>query len=200
MLGWQLYRHPWGRLTMPRSYRATHDANYAYFITCSVVDWLPLFEDQAYRKIILDSLAYLRENKAVKLNAFVVMSTHLHTVLWPHGGVNISDVLRDLKRHTSRAISREATRQAHDKYLRAFAAARTTFRSGRGSDHQVWQEGSHPEAIYDGDFARQKIEYIHNNPVKAGLVGKAEEWPYSSARAYLLREPTYPPTDIMDLR
>jgi putative transposase len=185
---------------MPRSYRAVHDANYAYFITCSVVDWLPLFESPTYRQIILDSLAYLREHKSIELNAFVVMSTHLHAVFWPHGNVNISDVLRDFKRHTSRAISREATKQAHNEYLQAFAAARATFRSGRGSDYQVWQEGSHPEAIYDDDFARQKIEYIHNNPVKAGLVGKAEEWPHSSARAYLLREPTYPVTDIMDLR
>ena len=88
-------------------------------------------------------------------------------------------MLRDFKRHTSRAISREATKQGRDDYVQAFAAARSSFRSGR-AEYQVWQEGSHPEAIYDDDFARQKIEYIHNNPVKAGLAGKAEEWPYSS--------------------
>ena len=67
------------------------------------------------------------------------------------------------------------------------------------SQFQVWQESSHPEAIYSDDFARQKIEYIHFNPVKAGLATKPEDWPHSSARAYLLRQPTYPPTDIMAL-
>lgn len=184
---------------MPRSYRAVRDGNYAYFITCAVVEKLPLFKESIYRRIILDSLAYLRERKATELNAFVVMSTHMHAVLWPRNGVNISDVLRDFKRHTSRSISREAAKQAHCHYLQVFAAARSTFRSQR-ADYQVWHEGSHLEAIYDDDFARQKIEYIHNNPVKAGLVSNAEDWRYSSARAYLLREPTYPPTDIMDLR
>jgi putative transposase len=184
---------------MPRSYRVVRDANYAYFVTCSVVNWLPLFENPAYRQIILDSLTYLREHKATQLNAFVVMSTHLHAVLWPQDGVDLSDVLRDFKRHTSRAISREAAKQRHDDYLQAFAVARSSFRSGR-AEYQVWQEGAHSEAIYDDDFARQKIEYIHNNPVKAGLACKAEDWPYSSARAYLLGEATCPPTDIMALR
>jgi putative transposase len=184
---------------MPRSYRVVHDANYAYFITCSVVNHLPLLAHPAYRQIILDSLAYLREHKSTQLNAFVVMSTHLHAVLWPQNGVNVSDVLRDFKRHTSRAISREAAQQEHDDYLQAFAASRSSFHSGR-AEYQVWQEGSHPEAIYDDDFARQKIEYIHNNPIKAGLVNEAEDWPYSSARTYLLGEPTYPQTDIMELR
>ena len=184
---------------MPRSYRAIHDGNYAYFITCSVIDKLPLFKEPVYRQIILDSLAYLREHKETELNAFVVMSTHLHAILWPRKGVNISDVLRDFKRHTSRSISREAAKHGHDHFLQAFAAARSAFR-GERAEHRVWQESSHAEAIYNDDFARQKIEYIHNNPVKAGLVSRAEDWPHSRARAYLLREPTYPVTDIMDLR
>ena len=184
---------------MPRSYRAVRDGNYAYFVTWSVVNWLPLFENPCYRQIILDNLAYLREHKSTQMNAFVVMATHAHAVLWPRNGIDVSDVLRDFKRHTSRAVSREAAKQGHNDHLQVFAAARLSFRSGRG-EYQVWQEGSHPEAIYDEDFARQKIEYIHNNPVRAGLVNNAEDWVYSSARAYLLGETTYPQTDIMDLR
>ena len=110
-------------------------------------------------------------------------------------------MLRDFKRHTSRAISREAAKLGHNDYLQVFADARSSSgRTGRGSGYQVWQEGSHQEAIYDDDFARQKIEYIHHNPMTAGLVNKAEDWLYSSARAYLLGEPTHPVTDIMELR
>ena len=183
---------------MPRSYRVVRDGNYAYFVTWSVVNWLPLFEDPCYRQIILDSLAYLREHKPTELNAFVVMATHAHAVLWPRNGVDVSDVLRDFKRHTSRTISHEAVKRGHNAHLQVFAAARSSFRSSRG-EHQVWQEGSHPEAIYSGEFARQKIEYIHNNPVRAGLVSSAEDWMCSSARLYLRGEPTYPETDIMDL-
>lgn len=138
---------------MPRSYRIIRDGGYAYFVTCSVVNQLPLFKKPIYRQVILDSLAYLREHKAIKMNAFVVMSTHLHAVLWPRNGVNLSDVLRDFKRYTSRTISREAIKHGHDHYLQVFAAERSTFRGGRG-EYRVWQEGSHPEAIYDDDFAR----------------------------------------------
>ena len=109
---------------MPRSYRVVPDAGYAYFITCSIVEKLPLFNTAAYRQIILDSLAYLRERKPTELNAFVVMSTHVHAVLWPQDGGNVSDVLRDFKRHTSRAISREAAKQGHNDLLQTFAASR----------------------------------------------------------------------------
>ena len=170
---------------MPRSYRVVRDGTYAYFVTCSVVNWLPLFGNLCYRQIILDSLAYLREHKSIQINAFVVMATHLHAVLWPRNGIDVSDVLRDFKRHTSRAISREAAKQGHSAHLGRYLPPRD-HRSGTSADeYPVWQDGSHPEAIFSDDFARQKIEYIHNNPVRAGLVSNAEDWAYSSARAYL---------------
>ncbi|MFH1265921.1 MAG: transposase [Planctomycetota bacterium] len=184
---------------MPRSYRIFSEDRYAYFVTCSVVNWLPLFVQESYRRIILDSLAYIREHKGTELNAFVVMPTHFHAVLWPQEGVNLSNVLRDLKRHTSRSISREAGRRGDHEYLHVFASARHGSRARDVSQYQVWQEGSHPEAIFSDDFARQKIEYIHNNLVKAELAGKPEDWLYSSARAYLSGQQTHPPTDILSL-
>jgi len=184
---------------MPRSYRIRAEERYAYFVTCSVVKWLPLFVQDTYRRIVLDSMAYVREHKMTQLNAFVVMPTHLHAVLWPQEGVNVSNVLRDFKRYTSRSISREATRRSERQYLKVFAAARRRGRAQGVSQYQVWQEGSHAEAVYGDEFARQKIEYIHNNPVRAELVASPEDWLYSSARAYLLAQPTYPPTDVLAL-
>ena len=65
------------------------------------------------------------------------------------------------------------------------------------STYPVWQEGSHPEAIFTEKFSRQKMDYLHLNPVRAGLVETPDEWPYSSAQAYLLGEETYPPTDLL---
>jgi putative transposase len=184
---------------MPRSYRVVPNEGYAYFITCTVIEHLPIFTETAYASIILDSLAFIREQKNVRLNAFVLMSTHLHAVLWPKDKANMSDILRDFKRHTSRSISKLAQAREDRHYLKQFAAARVDGRSREICDYKVWEEGSHPEAIYSDDFARQKIDYIHFNPVKAGLVAKAEDWPNSSARAYLLNEPSYPPTDFMPL-
>jgi REP element-mobilizing transposase RayT len=185
---------------MPNSYRVFTDKHYAYFVTWTVIDWLPLFADSAYRQIILDSLNYLRTNKHTQLNAFVVMSTHLHAILWPDDGINLSDVTRDFKRYTSREISKEAERQGEKEFISAFKNARKENRAQKVSTYQVWQEGSHPEAIFTEKFARQKIDYIHLNPIRAGIVKTADEWPFSSARAYLLGEETYPPTDLLMVR
>lgn len=156
-----------------------------------------MFAEPTYRQIILDSLEYLRNHKHTQLNAFVVMLTHVHAILWSDDGINLSDVIRDFKRFTSREISREAKRRGEEEFIRIFQKSRSANRAQNTSQYQVWQEGSHPEAIFTEKFARQKIDYIHLNPVKAGMVKTADEWPYSSARAYLLGEETYPPTDLL---
>ena len=185
------------RWYMTNSYRVFTDKHFAYFVTWTIVDWLPLFAEPAYRQMILNALDYLREKKHTQLNAFVVMPTHIHAVLWPDDGINLSNVTRDIKRFTSREISRQAKRYGSDQVIEAFERARWANRAQTTSQYQVWQEGSHAEAIFTEKFARQKIDYIHMNPVKAGLVQTAVEWPYSSARAYLLEEETYPPTDLL---
>ena len=185
---------------MTNSYRVFTDKHYAYFVTWTIVDWLPLFAEPAYRQIVLDSLNYLRTDKHTQLNAFVVMSSHVHAVLWPDDGINLSDVTRDFKRFTSRELSREAERQGANKFISRFKNARRENRAQVVSTYQVWQEGSHPEAIFTEKFAKQKIDYIHLNPVRAEMVKTAEEWPHSSARAYILGEQTYPPTDLLKVR
>src|SRR5919198_1877313 len=96
---------------MPNSYRIFKENNYAYFVTWTIVDWLPLFAEPLYRQNALDALNYLRTNEHTQLNAFVVMPSHLHAILWPDDGINLSDVTRDFKRFTSRKISKEAQQQ-----------------------------------------------------------------------------------------
>ena len=182
---------------MPQSYRTFAGANRPYFITSTIIDWLPVLSMDAYRQIILDSLAYLRSNKRTMLNAFVVMPTHIHAILWPDEGLEITDVMRDFKRFTSRAVSHLAIGLHHDELSSAFIRARQNNRAQDVSKYQVWQEGFHPEVIFTPDFAEQKAGYIHANPVRAGLVSAPEEWPYSSARAYYCDEETYPPTDTI---
>ena len=184
---------------MPNSYRTFTDVYYAYFVTCTIVDWLPILAQDAYRPIVLNSLAYLREHKHTQLNAFVIMPTHLHAVLWPDEGISLSDILRDYKRFTSRAISKEAVQRDNRHILESLATARQRSRAQDVSQYQVWQEGSHPEALYTAQFARQKIEYIHANPVRAGLVSAPEDWLYSSACAYSRGEETVPAIDALTL-
>ncbi len=185
---------------MSRSYRVFTDQHYAYFVIWTLVDWLHLFDKEPYRLIVLDSLNYLHMQKKTQLNAFVIMSSHIHAILWPDIGINLSDVVRDFKRFTSRKISNQAEIQNATEILGIFEKTRDQNRMQEISQYQVWQEGSHPEAIFTEKFARQKMEYIHMNPVRAGLVNTADEWPYSSACAYLLGEETYPSTDLLVIK
>jgi hypothetical protein len=86
------------------------------------------------------------------------------------------------------------------EFIRVFEIARKENRAQDVSTYQVWQEGSHPEAIFTEKFAKQKLDHIHLNPVRPGMLKTAEERPYSSARAYLVGEETYPPTDLLMMR
>src|SRR5690348_7838225 len=126
---------------MTNSYRVFTDKHYPYFVTWTLVEWLPLFQQIIYREIILDSLNYLRTNKETQLNAFVIMSTHLHAILWPNEGISLSDVTRDFKRFTSKEISKVAKQEDAKEYISAFEKARKDNRAQDVSKYQVWQEG-----------------------------------------------------------
>ncbi len=103
---------------MANSYRIFTDKNYPYFVTWTIVDWLPIFAEPAYRQIILDSLNYLRTSKKTGLNAFVIMLNHAHSILWPDDGIHLSDVIRDFKRFTSRKIPNLQSSKKHNHFCR----------------------------------------------------------------------------------
>ena len=184
-------------LAMPNRYRIFNHDSFPYFVTCTIVGWLPIFQDQAYTRIVLDSLAYIQAQKGVAINAFVLMPSHLHAILWPEISVSLSNILRDFKRFTSKAISDLAWQQNHHEFLQKFREARQNNRAQDISQYQVWQEGSHPEIIYTEQFAKQKLDYIHKNPIRANLVEIAENWPYTSAGAYFSDQETYPPVELL---
>ncbi len=168
---------------MPRSYRVFSDEHCAYFVTCTIVDWQPIFVDRPYFEILVESLKFIRAKKGIQITAFVIMPTHLHLVVLPEENVNLSNAMRDFKRFTLQALSAQMERGGHESWLRVFAQHAP---ERPGSEYRLWQEGFHPEAIRSAKFALQKIEYIHNNPVRKGLVDVPEHWRYSSARTYAL--------------
>src|SRR5919106_4786226 len=132
---------------MSRSYQIFTEMHYAYFVTWTLVEWVHLLDREPYLYIILDSLNYLRTEKKTQLNAFVIMSSHIHAILWPEIGINLSDVTRDFKRFTSRKISKEAENQNEIELLKAFERARNENRVQDVTRYQVWRQGPHPWAL-----------------------------------------------------
>ncbi len=94
----------------------------------------------------------------------------------------LSKVLRELKSFTANQILHQLEQEGRDWLLNQLAYFRATHKS---TAHQVWQEGSHPQAIMTDETMEQKLGYLHNNPVKRGLVASPEHWRYSSAHEWL---------------
>jgi len=162
---------------MGRSRYKIYENNQPYFLTCTIVQWLPLFARPAIVQIVLDSLDFLQREKRLRLYAYVIMENHLHLIA---SSGQLSKEIGDFKSFTARRIIEYLQSQGLDATLRRLASAKR--RHKRDRQYQVWQEGSHPQIIRGDDMMRQKIEYIHNNPVKRGYVDHPTDWKYSSAR------------------
>jgi putative transposase len=154
-----------------------------HFITCTIVGWLPVFTRTKYLDIITDSLSFCRQQKGVRLHAYVILDNHLHLVV---SADNLSQVIRDFKRHTANETLAVARQEDKQWLLKQFEFFKGVHKGE--SQHQVWQEAFHPQAITTEDKLRQKLEYIHHNPARIGLVDRAEDWRYSSARNYFGRD------------
>jgi REP element-mobilizing transposase RayT len=150
------------------------------FITCTIVGWLPVFTREKYLEIITTSLAFCRQQKGLRLHGYVILDNHLHLLV---SSDNLSQVMRDFKRHTAKEIQEVARQDNKLWLLKQFEFFKDMQKVK--SRHQVWQEGFHPQAVTSEDMLRQKLDYIHYNPVRAGLVDRSEDWRYSSARDYL---------------
>jgi len=159
--------------------------DYVYFITLTIVDWLDIFTRPAYKHIIIDSLNYCIANKGLKVYCWCLMSNHMHMIASTTEGNNLSDILRDFKKFTSKDLIRtikEIPESRRDWLLNLFWYAGKNDKKIKY--YKVWQEGNDAKEIHSTDFLNQKLEYIHNNPVRAEMVVSPEDYLYSSAKDY----------------
>lgn len=160
------------------------DKTGSYFLTFQVIDWVDIFTRKVYRDIVIDSFDYCRRHKGLKIWAYVIMSNHVHCILSASND-NLSDIIRDFKRHTASQILKEikeSNESRKDWMLKRFEFAAKSHK--RNSELQFWTHENHAVELIAHSFTCQKIAYIHDNPVKSGLVEKAEDWMYSSQRNY----------------
>jgi putative transposase len=151
-----------------------------YFATCAAVNWLPLFSRTELAQIVLDSMKFMHENKRMVLHAYVVMENHLHIV---GSSDDFSGAMKNFKSFTARSIVDFLCENGPSFFLEQLRFFRKEHK--KNQDYQVWQEGFHPQAILNDAMLKEKIEYIHNNPVKRGYVEYPEHWRYCSAAQYV---------------
>lgn len=160
------------------------DQEKPHFLTCTVIDWIDIFTRKTYRDIIIECLEFCIKNKGMILYGYVIMSNHLHCIIQSKDG-KLSDLVRDFKKFTAKQILEKLQTEPEsrkDWILERFGKATETH--SRNKNFQVWQYGNHAEEIFSLRFLWDKLNYIHLNPVRAGIVTKANQYIYSSASNY----------------
>jgi putative transposase len=164
------------------TFKPYHDPTHLYFVTATLVGWQPLFVQLEYARIVLDSLDWHRRNSRWNLYAYVVMPNHMHSIVKPCVDQTISSVLQSFGSFTAHSILARLRTDQRDDVLTFFAQRREQDASER---HQIWQP-MQAKNITSLPFLREKLDYIHNNPVakKWHLVDDRAEYIYSSACFY----------------
>ena len=165
-----------------------YDLTNLYFVTTSAVQRAHLLRRDVMKRIVADSLDYIRSHQWISLYAFVVMPNHVHLVCRFLAGHVLSDVMRDFKKHVAKQIIRHYQAERND---RALACLRQAAELLRDQEYKVWEEGYDARDVFSAGFLKQKIEYVHENPCQPhwALAERPEDCPWSSARFYLLSEP-----------
>ncbi|MBC7915296.1 MAG: transposase [Pyrinomonadaceae bacterium] len=160
------------------------DQQGVHFVTFTVHQWVDVFTRQTYVDELISNLQYCQKEKGLEIFAWVIMSNHCHLILRATGNNRLSDIIRDLKKYTSKSIYRaikENMQESRKNWL-----LKVLSHEGKV---WFWEEGYPGEEIVSMEFFESKVNYIHLNPVRAGIVEKEEEYLNSSAgELYGIRE------------
>jgi putative transposase len=146
------------------------------FVTTTVTDWHQIFKDEKIARILLDQLRETLDHFQISLVGYVVMPSHLRVLMGFRHIESLSKFMQSFKILSSKRI----------KMLDPVRFNQNLWRDGK---FQLWQPRFDDVIITSEEQFRIKLEYIHNNPVKAKLVARSEEWRFSSAVDWLTDRP-----------
>ena len=156
-----------------------------HYITMTVNSWLKIFLDPVIAGIVIDSLKYCQARNGLEIYAYCIMPDHIHMVCRSTREETLSSIVRDFKKFTSSQILKYLD-QLQNKWSNEIISIISMRSSGAGGKIKrvIWKKGFCPIELSSNNFIDQKIDYIHFNPVKAGIVVKPEKYRYSSAISY----------------
>lgn len=145
---------------------------------------------------MIDSLKYCQQKKGLILYGYVIMTNHVHLLFSADESSSAEIFMRDFKKWTTSSIQKELENESR-RYIKNLLG-KTIFKKWQNR-FQLWQANNFPEIVESRPFFRQKLEYIHLNPVKKGFVNSAEDWKYSSARNWMFGDHSVIKVVTMDL-
>jgi len=171
---------------MPEGGYQIRDQFAIHFITFSVVQWVDVFTRSQYADILVESLVFCQKNKGLKIHAWCIMSNHVHLIVSTAEPFKLSDVLRDLKKFTSRNIIQaiqENEKESRKRWmLWIFKSAGEN--NNRNEIYQFWNQENHPIECSTKEILESKMKYLHENPVRARMVQEEGDYVYSSGMDY----------------
>ena len=152
-----------------------------YFLTLTTIEWIEVFTQDKYFRVLADSLNFCILNKDLIINAYVFMRNHIHLIADTKVKPNLADIIRDFKRHTTRKIKKLII---GDKRFILLHRLTNSCQKKEDNIFQLWQKGNWPVICDEPEFYNQKLDYIHDNPIEKGYVDNPCKWVYSSAKDY----------------
>ncbi len=177
---------------MTSRWRPDFDPSHLYFVTTTAVQHALIFQRDVIKRLLLDGLYFASVVEHLKLYAFVIMSNHLHFIGQCQPDKPLADTMRDYKANMTRLILRQYQAEQNHEVLDFLSRAVTR---PEKQQFKVWEDGYNAKEVFSPEILRQKIEYIHNNPLQPHwqLATHPEDYIWSSARFYLLNQPALIP-------
>jgi putative transposase len=173
---------------MSSKYKVGEDA-IPHFVTFSVVGWVDVFSREQYKELFVESLKYCQGNKGMVLHAWVIMTNHVHLILSSNSN-KIEHIVRDLKKYTSKqvlkAIQAINIESRKEWMLNIFGFAGKN--NNNNKEYQFWKQDYHPIELNNAEKVKQRLDYLHENPMRSGLVWEPWHYKYSSAIDYYTNE------------
>lgn len=174
------------------------ESHVPHFVTTSVINWVDALSRPEHKDIIINSLKFCIENKGLVVHAWVIMNNHIHLVIRAGNDAPLADIMRDFKKHTAKKLleaidTPNESRKSWMMWLFSSAGKQNP----NNHSYQFWQQDNHPIMLTKGVEIQQKIDYIHDNPVRAGIVYEPDGYMYSSAIDYYRQQPGLLPIETL---
>ena len=154
-----------------------YPTEWPYFFTATIQEWNPCLQDDRCKDIIVDCLQTMVAKKQINLNAFVIMSNHVHIIWKPLSGLSATKIHSSFTTYTGKQITNWL--KINNTNLLEKLKSKNLNR-----EYNIWKRRALSVELFTEAVFLQKLEYIHLNPVRAGLIKYGADYYYSSAAFY----------------
>jgi len=157
-----------------------------FFVTLTVVGWIDVFTRKEYALALLNNLNYCVDNKGLEVFSYCLMPSHLHMISRAQDNQDLGKLLGNFKSYNAKLLYEmieQNPQESRKEWMLHLFKYYAKFNSNN-RNFQFWIQDNHPIDCFSVDFINQKRDYIHMNPVEAGLSLTEENYPYSSANPF----------------